>query len=660
VTVRRRAISAHTIPKTRISSVVAADKQALAVCKTKNELKPESANKIRSPKASIGSGADSTISGPPSLLAPTTVTVAMKSSSKGDGYENMRETEILNDELSVSRGKLPSGVVDSYIPDVAIAKRPRLEPVTLDANELERQQQRMLINFINSKETDLVDDIRCTTGRMHDVTRLLGEESPGDPQQNLQHQMDQASAGVDPTNNVAPEVGNTTSSNVDRANSAITAQKNSKLTSKVKSKSVGCCNAPNMNIVKPESGDDVRHVTTERRRYFRRQKNKNNETAKTNSTTAITALTVSSDSKQSTELGTIPMCVPSNGTQNRNRSLAVDRKNGRSKRSRLERSQSSVKPPIAVGSSPIVSAVLKVKRSATFGGQDVISPEAGGPSALLRRFRQRKKSLDGSSISLSGRAVGDDVEAAASTESFVTACGDSEFRLNVDKSSGCDVSSVAAGRGESVVVVGGCSTNSDNNVSAADESDRTTWPPSSSDAQVGRSSSSCTKDLRLPGDTDTTGSRRDLLSFPVVDDDDDGDDPFDIEDDVLAMRGRRASFSDAGAEAKVSVPISICLIIIGVYIIAGSALFAIWEDWDYLTGSYFCFITLSTIGFGDVVPGTDMDQWASHEKLVLCALWLAFGLSLLAMCFNLMQEEVKEKCKWLGRKLGLLKDEGAR
>jgi len=113
----------------------------------------------------------------------------------------------------------------------------------------------------------------------------------------------------------------------------------------------------------------------------------------------------------------------------------------------------------------------------------------------------------------------------------------------------------------------------------------------------------------------------------------------------------------AAAEAKVSVPISVCFIIIATYIIAGSAMFASFEDWDYLTGSYFCFITLSTIGFGDVVPGTDMDQWSSHEKLVLCVLWLAFGLSLIAMCFNLMQEEVKEKCRWLGRKLGLLKAE---
>jgi len=126
-------------------------------------------------------------------------------------------------------------------------------------------------------------------------------------------------------------------------------------------------------------------------------------------------------------------------------------------------------------------------------------------------------------------------------------------------------------------------------------------------------------------------------------------DPFDYELET-------GESEDEVDTKKVTVPVTICLVIIGGYIFAGAVLFTLWEDWDYLTGSYFCFITLSTIGFGDIVPGTDMDKWASSEKLVLCALWLAFGLSLLAMCFNLMQEEVKEKCKWIGKKLGLLKD----
>jgi len=37
-------------------------------------------------------------------------------------------------------------------------------------------------------------------------------------------------------------------------------------------------------------------------------------------------------------------------------------------------------------------------------------------------------------------------------------------------------------------------------------------------------------------------------------------------------------------------------------------MFTLWEEWDYLAGCYFCFVTLSTIGFGDLVPGTG--QWA--------------------------------------------------
>lgn len=124
--------------------------------------------------------------------------------------------------------------------------------------------------------------------------------------------------------------------------------------------------------------------------------------------------------------------------------------------------------------------------------------------------------------------------------------------------------------------------------------------------------------------------------------------------ETMAMADEAFDLDIDDSEEKVTVPICVCLLIIATYIIGGSILFTLWEDWDPLTGSYFCFITLSTIGFGDIVPGTDMKEWSSQEKLVLCSLWLAFGLSLLAMCFNLMQEEVKGKCKWIGKKVGLL------
>lgn len=40
------------------------------------------------------------------------------------------------------------------------------------------------------------------------------------------------------------------------------------------------------------------------------------------------------------------------------------------------------------------------------------------------------------------------------------------------------------------------------------------------------------------------------------------------------------------------------------YILFGAIIFIRWEDsWKVLTGCYFCFISLSSIGFGDVVPG---------------------------------------------------------
>ncbi|KAL3858437.1 hypothetical protein ACJMK2_013028 [Sinanodonta woodiana] len=109
-------------------------------------------------------------------------------------------------------------------------------------------------------------------------------------------------------------------------------------------------------------------------------------------------------------------------------------------------------------------------------------------------------------------------------------------------------------------------------------------------------------------------------------------------------------------EEPVRVPIFVSLMILTMYIFAGALLFSQWEGWDYLIGSYFCFITLSTIGFGDFVPGYGgTDSLENQEKLIICAFYLIFGLSLIAMCFDLMQEEVRAKCRWVGRKLGIIK-----
>lgn len=85
----------------------------------------------------------------------------------------------------------------------------------------------------------------------------------------------------------------------------------------------------------------------------------------------------------------------------------------------------------------------------------------------------------------------------------------------------------------------------------------------------------------------------------------------------------------------------------------------------------------SITGFGDFVPAQGLNQSAlieshsstSHNvssifdfsdqeiKIAGCSLYLLFGISLLAMSFNLVQEEVIANVKNVARQLGILKEE---
>lgn len=104
---------------------------------------------------------------------------------------------------------------------------------------------------------------------------------------------------------------------------------------------------------------------------------------------------------------------------------------------------------------------------------------------------------------------------------------------------------------------------------------------------------------------------------------------------------------------KITVPISITLSVLSSYVLLGGIFFKTLEEWTVIEGVYFCFITLSTIGLGDYVPGNSINDSDTQAelKLVGVSLYLLMGLSLLAMCFNLMQEEVKFKCKYFYLKI---------
>ncbi|XP_013196116.1 potassium channel subfamily K member 18 [Amyelois transitella] len=90
----------------------------------------------------------------------------------------------------------------------------------------------------------------------------------------------------------------------------------------------------------------------------------------------------------------------------------------------------------------------------------------------------------------------------------------------------------------------------------------------------------------------------------------------------------------------ITVPISVCVFIMVGYIMFGSMIFGLWEKWDQLDGAYFCFISLSSIGFGDIVPGERVYTPRVETSFIVCSMYLMLGMALVAMCFNLMQEQV--------------------
>lgn len=51
---------------------------------------------------------------------------------------------------------------------------------------------------------------------------------------------------------------------------------------------------------------------------------------------------------------------------------------------------------------------------------------------------------------------------------------------------------------------------------------------------------------------------------------------------------------------NISAPVAICLLFL--YLLWGTILFFLSEDWSPLEAFYFVYITLTTIGFGDYVP----------------------------------------------------------
>ncbi|CAD7012282.1 unnamed protein product [Ceratitis capitata] len=93
-----------------------------------------------------------------------------------------------------------------------------------------------------------------------------------------------------------------------------------------------------------------------------------------------------------------------------------------------------------------------------------------------------------------------------------------------------------------------------------------------------------------------------------------------------------------------NLPISVASFLLISYILIGALFYSMWEEWSYFEAFYFVFISMSTIGFGDLVP--------KHPVFMMCSiLYLVFGLALTSMFINVVQIKLSDTFKQASIKL---------
>lgn len=104
-----------------------------------------------------------------------------------------------------------------------------------------------------------------------------------------------------------------------------------------------------------------------------------------------------------------------------------------------------------------------------------------------------------------------------------------------------------------------------------------------------------------------------------------------------------------------TVPIYFCFLLVVLYMLSGAFMFYVWEGCSILDGAYFCFVTLSTIGFGDIIPEKSLtaNQTESKKRIILVVLYVLGGMTLIAMSFNIIYEQLAFKLRVLGNRFQL-------
>ncbi|XP_063628753.1 TWiK family of potassium channels protein 7-like [Cydia splendana] len=121
-------------------------------------------------------------------------------------------------------------------------------------------------------------------------------------------------------------------------------------------------------------------------------------------------------------------------------------------------------------------------------------------------------------------------------------------------------------------------------------------------------------------------------------------------DDVISWPDTDSKLSMHGL--SILAPVLLCLTAIFIYISVGAIVLFKLDHMGIVDGFYFCFMALSTIGFGNIFPG--MNYTTIHgvryytintTTLWFCSAYTLTGLALTAMCFGVIHDEIIYRIK---------------
>ena len=83
----------------------------------------------------------------------------------------------------------------------------------------------------------------------------------------------------------------------------------------------------------------------------------------------------------------------------------------------------------------------------------------------------------------------------------------------------------------------------------------------------------------------------------------------------------------------------LALFLLFLFLSFGAWIFSLSEDWSFLDSFYFCFITLTTIGFGDMVPGLGADR---DTYMLMCTVYIFIGMAFTTTIIELVRRQYAE------------------